>query len=614
MDRSASRMDRQHARAWGLADTRVGSVNARTLSADSDIGESAPIAVGITGHRLERLADTDLAVLCARIDEVMSAMAAASPGSRFRLVGSLAEGADVVAADAALGRGWQVDTVLPFARDDYADDFDGPAAAGLRARLDRSANVLELPGSRDEPGGEAAAYERAGRVVLTQSDILLAIWDGDPPRGRGGAAQIVAEAVAHAIPVLVLHPDASEPPVLLWSGLNAHDSGPEAVDTVARGGLGDLPRLMARLAASPSADVRGRARRTVPDAPPLFAIAYPLLLALTGVRRLRLSNLRRPCPAARVSGAAPAMALQTRINDQLWPRFDKADCEASLAAQLFRSAFVSSFALAALAVTLAVTLALLGLIVPTAVKPLLAAGEFASIAMILIITTWGSRAGWHDRWLDQRTLVEELRCLAVSASLGDLFVRGARVQDGGVAGRERRDIARRIGLPSARIDAAYLAEAHSSLAALLDDQIGYVQREAGRMHRLEHRLHRIGGALFAITALVCAGVLGIEVVWTFSHEPGVEHALPLGVTVVSAALPAIGAAIYGIRMQGDFAGAAERNASLAIQLTELRRIVQDEAPGFDGLRRLIRRTAELLTADVSQWVRATRARPLSLPG
>src|SRR5205823_253697 len=105
------------------------------------------------------------------------------------------------------------------------------------------ANVLELPGSRDEPGGEAAAYERAGRVVLTQSDILLAVWDGHPPRGRGGAAQIVAEGVAHAIPVLVINPEIKQAPILLWSGLNAHDSGPEAVDTVARGGLNDLPRL-----------------------------------------------------------------------------------------------------------------------------------------------------------------------------------------------------------------------------------------------------------------------------------------------------------------------------------------------------------------------------------
>ncbi|MBJ6123499.1 DUF4231 domain-containing protein [Sphingomonas mollis] len=574
------------------------------------VATAAPIGVGVTGHRLERLAAVDLPELATRLADVMRAIETAAPGRRFRLVGSLAEGADMIAADAALARGWQLDTVLPFAREDYANDFDGTGAVDLGQGLDRSANVLELPGRRDDPGGEAAAYERAGRVVLTQCDLLLAIWDGDPPRGRGGAAQIVAEAVAHAIPVLVVHPDTAKAPVLLWSGLNSHDSGPEAVDTVARGGLVDLPRLMARLAlALPTAD-KPRERRVAPDAPPMFTVAYPLLLALTGVRRLRVADLRKPCPAPRLSPAGPSSALDARIDGQLWPQFDRADCEASLAAQQFRSAFVSSFALAAIAVTLA----LLGLLVPVAVKPLLAAGEFTSIAIILIVTQWGARAGWHQRWLDQRTLAEELRCLAVSASLGDLFLRGAHAHDSEVAGQERRDIARRIGLPSARVDAAYMASAHANLVALLDDQIGYVRREAARMHMLEHRLHRLGGALFMITALICAGVLGIEMVWTLTHAPGANHALPLGITVISASLPAIGAAIYGIRMQGDFAGAARRNASLAVQLDEVRRVAQDEAPSFDQLRRLIRRTAELLTADLSQWVRATKARPLSLPG
>ncbi|MEH3102751.1 MAG: hypothetical protein PGN12_02460 [Sphingomonas phyllosphaerae] len=568
----------------------------------------APIAVGITGHRPDRLVDVDPATLRQQLEQLMRALEKSSPNNSFRLVGSLAEGADMLAADAALATGWQLDTILPFARDDYAMDFDETAAAEFRHRLNLSFNILELPGKRDEPGAEAAAYERAGRVMLTQSDLLIAIWDGGPPRGRGGAAQIVAEAVAQAIPVIVLRPDGTHPPSLLWSGLNDHESGLEAVDTVARGTLADLPRLMAQLSSPPVDAPPQRASR---DAPPLLAVAYPLLLAVTGVRRIRFADLRRPCPQPRVITADPTETLQTRIDQQLWPRFDTADCKASLAAQLFRSAFVSSFALAAFSVTLA----LLGLVVPTAIKPLLAAGEFASIALILIITHWGSRAGWHGRWLEERTLAEELRCLAVSAPLGDLFLRGVRADEGVGAGRLRRDIARRIALPSGRIDARYLVEAHASLVALLDDQIGYVEREAGRMHLLEHRLHRFGGLLFAMTALVCACVLGIELVWTFLlHEPGVEHALPLGVTVVSASLPAIGAAVYGIRMQGDFAGAAERNAALATQLTALRRIAQDEVPDFDALRRLIRRTAELLTADVSQWSRATRARPLSLPG
>lgn len=571
--------------------------------------EAATVAVGVTGHRLERLEGFDLAALRARLDKVMAALEAATPGVPFRLIGSLAEGADMLAADAALARRWRLDTVLPFSRENYAGDFDDAGATALRERLQASTDVLELPGARDEPGGEAAAYERAGRVVLTQCDLLLAVWDGDPQKGRGGAAQIVAEAVAHGVPVVVVHPDAAQAPVLMWSGLNAHEFGPEAVDTVARGGLSDLPRLMQRLApaAAPSA-----ARRASRAETPLFAIAYPLLLAAFRVRRLRWADLRRPRPAPPAAEPASQSAFAARIGRHLWPRFDEADCQAGRAAQLFRSAFVSNFALAALSVTLS----LLELVSPSAVKPLLVVGEFSSIAMILLVTRLGAHAGWHASWLDQRSLAEKLRCLAVSAPLGDLFLRGVRGQASNSAAGEARAIARRLGLPSGRIDADYLAASYASLIALLDDQIGYVEREAGRMHKLEHRMHQLGGALFTITALVCVGVLAMEGVGALlAHGPeGEAHHLPLGITVISASLPAIGAAIYGIRMQGDFAGAAERNAALAAQLIHLRRIAQEEAVTFDGLRRLVRRTAELLTADVSQWLRATRARPLGLPG
>ena len=138
-------------------------------------GDIARIAVGVTGHRLERLAEYDLAALANRLADVMVSFERAASSDGLRLIGSLAEGADMIAADAAIARGWQLDTVLPFGRANYADDFDRAGATDLRVRLDVSANVFELPGSRDEPGGEAAAYERAGRVVLTQSDILLAV-------------------------------------------------------------------------------------------------------------------------------------------------------------------------------------------------------------------------------------------------------------------------------------------------------------------------------------------------------------------------------------------------------------------------------------------------------
>jgi hypothetical protein len=39
-----------------------------------------------------------------------------------------------------------------------------------------------------------AAYEASGRAVVEGCEVLLALWDGAPSRGRGGTAEIVAFA------------------------------------------------------------------------------------------------------------------------------------------------------------------------------------------------------------------------------------------------------------------------------------------------------------------------------------------------------------------------------------------------------------------------------------
>ena len=574
----------------------------------------APLAIGVTGHRPDRLAEYDVRELSATVATLLDAIARAAPRETFRLVSSLAEGADSLVAQSAIERGWPIDVVLPFPRQEYAIDFDHPRASGELDDLITSARSLfELPGLRDEPGGSAAAYERAGRVLLAQSDLLLAIWDGGPSRGRGGSAQLVAEAVGLGVPVLFVHPHQGCTPVLLWSGLDAHEFGPESVDTVARGTVDDLPRLFARLdARALHGERRRKPRRAVR---PLFAAAYPLLLASVGVRGLRASDFlgpRLPPPTdCGAPGAAdlPDDSFAARINGLLVPPFAQADRNAALAAQMFRSAYVSNFALAALAVLLS----LLGLLAPPSLKPVLVIGEFLAIASILAITRAGSRAGWHGRWLHARQIAERLRCLALSARLGDLMLRGS---DNGLQGasRDALHVARGLGLPSAQVDRDYLVAVHDSLLKLIDEQTDYLGVEARRMHRLEHRLHRLGGLLFATTALLCAGVLITEGVTTFLPQLGWHPHLPVGLTVISASLPAIGAAIYGIRMQGDFAGVAQRNAQLADQLGHLRRVAADEVPDFDGLRRIVRRVTELLTQDVSQWFRSSLARPLSLPG
>ena len=47
-----------------------------------------------------------------------------------------------------------------------------------------------------------AAYEQAGHWIVENSHALVALWDGEPARGQGGTAEIVAYTVERALPIL----------------------------------------------------------------------------------------------------------------------------------------------------------------------------------------------------------------------------------------------------------------------------------------------------------------------------------------------------------------------------------------------------------------------------
>jgi hypothetical protein len=145
--------------------------------------------VGVTGHR--SLADTT--VVTADVERVLDDLVAGTPG-HIEVWSSLAEGADRVVATVVLDRpGGTLVAVLPLAPGDYRDDFAGAASRDEFDRLLEHASRVEVTGP-DASGTRESAYERAGLVIVERCDVLLALWDGAPSRGRGGTADIVTEA------------------------------------------------------------------------------------------------------------------------------------------------------------------------------------------------------------------------------------------------------------------------------------------------------------------------------------------------------------------------------------------------------------------------------------
>lgn len=117
-------------------------------------------------------------------------------------VSSLAAGADQLFASLVLERGGRLEVILPC--NAYETSFSRPEdLRNFHALLAKAANVETL--SFDEPCEDA--YLAAGHRAVDLSDVLLAVWDGQPARGKGGTADIVEYATSRGTQVEIVWPE-----------------------------------------------------------------------------------------------------------------------------------------------------------------------------------------------------------------------------------------------------------------------------------------------------------------------------------------------------------------------------------------------------------------------
>ena len=156
--------------------------------------------IGVTGHR----ALPDKPEFLDRVRQaVADAIALARTGGRsgqVTVISALAEGADRLVAEEVLGQpGALLEVVLPSVPAEYELDFMETAAReDFRRLLNLASSVSVVP-----PGeSRTANFEAAGHAMLERIDVLLALWDGRPARGRGGTAEIVARAQELGLPIV----------------------------------------------------------------------------------------------------------------------------------------------------------------------------------------------------------------------------------------------------------------------------------------------------------------------------------------------------------------------------------------------------------------------------
>lgn len=149
--------------------------------------------IGITGHQKLDKAESWTWVNSSMRRE----LAEAKPP--LTAVTSLAIGADQLLARLVLERGGSIHAVLPYA--DIERSFSSEDIQGYRD-LVKHATVEIL----DTPGADQDAYLAAGLRVVDLSDVVIAIWNGLPAKGKGGTADIVEYALSRHKPLIHINP------------------------------------------------------------------------------------------------------------------------------------------------------------------------------------------------------------------------------------------------------------------------------------------------------------------------------------------------------------------------------------------------------------------------
>jgi hypothetical protein len=146
---------------------------------------SISFRIGVTGHR-DILPD-DFEAVRQQSAEFLSWLKESMPETGITVISGLADGADRIFAEAALGLNMDVEAVLPMPLSQYKSDFDEASYAELENILDsNSVECIELPlppgfdsdDSNWSRNQRNELYANLSDDLRLRSNFLVAMWDG----------------------------------------------------------------------------------------------------------------------------------------------------------------------------------------------------------------------------------------------------------------------------------------------------------------------------------------------------------------------------------------------------------------------------------------------------
>jgi hypothetical protein len=614
------------------------------------------VRVGITGARsilpeqearvCEQIADVlhlirQEVALLARMTEARQAYrtdAAHNVVPTFRFISPLAEGADRLAARIAYGQGWKLDVPMPFHRTEYEWDFKQKENLDeFRALLALAGDdTLELDGGRDDPArdryDEARSYEAVGRFVARNCDLLIAVWDGRPGRGRGGTADIVQFAADIGPPVWWIRADRIAPPMWINEASDVRDAKPQAGEAEA-----ELAAFLQQLilppkfTPEPAASLIDRlARLGCPPSEPLaaFFAETPLPRHWWTSANIRLLKLFARGYEQKWQ-EPPAPDARHPVATYWHEAYEPPNGRAGEYAARYRSTYVWVFVCAAMAlICAAVALAEPGLAQYwhgldergwVVVKGVAIIAELLALLLILRLVVVNIRHEWLPRSIDYRLLAELYRKQQALAVLG-WSLSGRAVQ---ALGEQHSDdtppperaawliwlfaaMSRAAPMLHGVFDAARSETARTIiLRDLVNEQANYHEGRETLSERAGGGFAALGTLLFFTVIIVVVVKILLLVTWTC---PALSSPLGLLATV----LPALTAAAIGVRAYAELELLADQSrrmktamvrASQRITKLDLTRPVASQELGVEVLA-----VTSRMLQDTEGWVRLARVK------
>jgi len=604
---------------------------------DSRVHPPRPVLsyrLGVAGTRDLGNADSGLA---ARIDEFLqflkdriyavwkenSAYFDSKHHPRLILVCSLAKGVDLLVAELAEKKGYELHVPIAFDRELYSKKNFGTGKSKDKDRFDKlwenAKAKLSLDGDPSLP--DSIAYDACGSVLVDNCDVLLAIWDFGPGKGAGGTADSVAKAMKDGVLLVRMQPERAEGPFFhddgkdrpyqelkpairrqLLPGITPGKSALEAD----RGTMGRVRREQARL------------QRFYREREWRFDFSWPYRIA-NAVLSLSVPTLtfRLPRYSEASEKSWPRMSDETFIDSprEHFKGFDQwADGLAVFYANCTRSTVAITLLLGAALLAYALAMKLWPILGAAHGFPILEGASILFLTGLVVIARWRSV---HVRWLQYRMLSEFLRSAALASAIGGLPLPQSRFREKETASQTWvsfyfQAAVRSSGLLNAMFDDTYLADFRQLLISRLNGQVDFHTKRRELYRQIDRNIRSCGIFIFVVS--LAGAVLQIGgVLWPGATQGLLGVDVPRHLSNLSQIFPIFGGALAAFVSQESFGRLSHLSGTISRRLQNILIHVEGAPLKSGALRDATSVAIDEMMAEHEEWFMLYSLRDIDFP-